>query len=235
MISGGVALAANEQLPDRASVLVLSTLHNFHEKVPGYGFDTLKKILEDLHPDILAVELTERDLASQRDQSIKQEYQRSVFPFLRAHPVSVITLEPEEPLYSKLAGDLRGAERALRRSSPAKFQALSAFEEDLWFGYLLPKLIKPCDANSRETDSLFEVKHRYQNMMFGPRYKAAWDGWNQYALDKIIAAARSNPGKKIVVLMGAEHGYWLRSRLGQNPYVQVLPNCAFEAQPNRVP
>src|ERR1035437_3473640 len=66
-------------------VAVISTLHQFHEKVPGYGFDTLREILEKLHPDVLAVELTAKDLDNRLSKSIKREYQRSVFPFLQEY------------------------------------------------------------------------------------------------------------------------------------------------------
>src|SRR5689334_1026619 len=64
----------------KTEVIVLSTLHQFHEQSKYYSFAMLSELIEKLRPDVLAVELTPADLASRREQKVKQEYQRSVFP-----------------------------------------------------------------------------------------------------------------------------------------------------------
>lgn len=226
LLSWSLTTAAASSSP-KASVAVLSTLHQFHEKVPGYGFETLHALLRQLKPDILAVELTAKDFASRKEQVVKQEYQRAVFPFLRDHRSLIVTLEPEEPRYSELVRLMRTSERELEEIAPQKAEALSLYAKEL-LGFLLSKWASPCDVNSAETDALFEVKHRYEDAVYGANYRDSWEGWNQYALNKIIDTARANPGKRIVVLMGAEHGYWLRNRLGQSVDVQLLARCAFE-------
>lgn len=211
----------------KATVTVLSTLHTFHARVPGYGFDVLKKLITRLNPDILAVELTDEGLTTRRDQGVKQEYQYSVFPLLENFKGSVITLEPEEPEYSKLGSQLRTAERELRENAPQKAQTLELYVDQL-YGVLLEKWRSPCDVNSSVTDTLFEVKHRYQDSLLGPAYRDSWERWNQHALDRVLAANRINPGKRILILMGAEHGYWLRKHLQSEDAVVLLPNCAFD-------
>lgn len=37
-----------------AEVMVLSTLHRLHERVPGYGYEELRRVVEELAPDVLA-------------------------------------------------------------------------------------------------------------------------------------------------------------------------------------
>jgi hypothetical protein len=217
---------AGTPVSPKASVVVLSTLHQLHRQVSAYGFDVLQNLLYKLNPDILAVELRSDDLTTRRDQSIKQEYQESVFPFLKTFSGSVVTLEPEEPMYSQWVAAKRAALKALQVTSPQKDDAIAIFDDEL-YKYLLAKWTSPCDVNSAETDSLFEVSHRYQFAVYDPAFREFWEKWNQYALEKILAAARANPGKRIVVLMGAEHGYWLRHHLRQTTYVQLEPNCAF--------
>src|SRR5689334_20822180 len=64
----------------KTEVIVLSTLHQFHEQSKFYSFAALSQLIEKLRPDVLAVELTPADLASRKEQKVKQEYRRSVFP-----------------------------------------------------------------------------------------------------------------------------------------------------------
>src|SRR5690242_10980705 len=81
----------------KTEVIVLSTLHQFHEHSKYYSFAILSELIEKLRPDVLAVELTPADLASRREQKVKQEYQRSVFPLADKHGYALVPLEPVEP------------------------------------------------------------------------------------------------------------------------------------------
>ena len=57
-----------------ATVVILSTLHRHHETVAGYSFDALTKIVEDLHPDVLVLELTQAEIERRAIQEYKSEY-----------------------------------------------------------------------------------------------------------------------------------------------------------------
>jgi len=101
-----------------AKVIVLSTLHQLHAQTDGYSFSDLADVIERLHPDILAVELTATDLESRREQPTKQEYHRSVFPLLDKHDYIVIPLEPPQPLYDELVSLFRQAQQELSEQNP---------------------------------------------------------------------------------------------------------------------
>jgi len=47
-------------------------------------------------------------------------------------------------------------------------------------------------------------------------------GLDQYFLQQIATAAKQNPGKRIVVIVGVEHGYWLREHSRKPGEVKVL-------------
>ena len=49
-----------------------------------------------------------------------------------------------------------------------------------------------------------------------------WEAWNQHFLQQILSAVSSYPGKRIVVIAGAEHGYWLREHLSTQSNVKLL-------------
>ncbi len=195
-----------------AEVIVLSTLHQLHAETDGYSFADLSDVIEQLDPDILAVELTATDLESRRDQPTKQEYQRSVFPLLDKHEYDVVPLEPPQPLYDELVSLFRQAQKDLSEQNPVGAESFGVYMDSL-FEYLSELWVSPAAVNSRATDILFESKHRFQSALFGPVDARAWERWNQHFLQQILRTAEASQDKRILVLVGAEHAYWLRAQL----------------------
>jgi len=212
-ISQGTASAAGP-----AEVIVLSTLHQLHAQTDGYSFADLSDVIEQLHPDILAVELTAVDLKSRREQSTKQEYQRAVFPLLDKHNYEVVPLEPPQPLYDELVSLFRKAQKDLSEQNPTGVDSFNLYMDSL-FEMLGERWVSPGAVNSRATDILFESKHRFQSALFGPEEAQAWQGWNQHFLQQILQTADAHPDERILVLVGVEHAYWLRSRLADSEVI----------------
>ena len=203
----------------KTEVIVLSTLHQFHDSVKRYDFAKLSEIIESLAPDVLAVEVTPSDLEQRKEQKIKQEYQKSVFPLLERHNFVVISLEPAEPKFSEL----------IKLKCESEAQEIDAEKGEAFGNYvsaLLKLLLKtwdsPAAVNSPLTDSLFASKHALQNEIYGAKEQRSWDGWNQYFLDVILQTVQNCPGKRLLILVGVEPGYWLRKRLKKYGEVNLL-------------
>jgi hypothetical protein len=212
--------------PERSEVFVLATLHQYHSETKYYSFETLSHIIEKLRPEILAVELTPADLLSRREQKTKQEYQKSIFPLIDKHKFETVPLEPAEPTFSEIISLIRDAEKNLREKSPEKAAAFSLYVETL-YDYLFKSWNSPLAVNSAQTDVLFEIKHNYQNAVYDENQTRGWESWNTHFLDKILEAANNNPGKRIVVTVGAEHAFWLRKKLRGNKSVSLLEAEAY--------
>jgi hypothetical protein len=221
-----------------AEVMVLSTLHQLHEQTEGYSFQDLSEIIEQLRPDILAVELTASDLQRRRDQSVKQEYQRSVFPLLDRHNYEVVPLEPSQPLYGELVGLMRAAQERLSEQHPDRLQSFNLYTESL-YQILTERWDSAAEVNSSTTDVLFDTKHRFQSAIFGPDEARVWEEWNRHFLKQILNTASANPGKRILVLVGAEHAYWLRAQLANSDVIlsdtELLLESLGRAEPEPEP
>jgi len=215
------AFSQSAKKPRKPEVFVLSTLHQFHGESKYYSFTTLSRIIEKLRPDILAVELTPADLASRREQKTKQEYQKSIFPLIDKHKYLTVALEPAEPKYSEIISLIRDSEKTLREKSPAQAEAFSLYVETL-YEFLFRTWDSPRAVNSAQTDAFFEVKHSFQNALYDEKQKQGWEAWNTHFLTTILETARNNPGKLIVVTVGAEHGFWLRKNLRKHKTVSLL-------------
>jgi hypothetical protein len=123
-------------------------------------------------------------------------------------------------------GLLRGAEDALQKTSPQKDEAFDTYNDKL-FKYLLAEWHSAADVNASWTDRLFAVKHAFQHSLYGSQEEQGWEGWNQYFLQQIVTAAKQNPGKRMVVIVGVEHGYWLREHLRNQDGVKLLDTSAL--------
>lgn len=201
-------------------VIVLATLHQLHAEVKGYSFQELGRTIEKIRPDVLAVELTPGDLGSRREQKTKVEYAQSVFPLIDKHKYRAVALEPTEPLFSELVGFARRSDSENREKHPEKVEAFSTYSKAL-YGYLLKHWDSVAAVNSKETDALFQVKHDYQNALFGETEAKVWTAWNAHFLERILLAAEENRGKRILVLVGAEHAYWLRERIANERGIKL--------------
>jgi hypothetical protein len=195
-------------------VHVVPTLHQHHAAAPGYGFDALTQLLERLRPEVLVVELTESAVRTRRAQRVKREYQLSVFPYAQRHAVPLVAMEPGEPVFDEFATRSLEAEQQFRERSPARYAEYERGVMDF-----LHELLQSCDTpaafNAEQVDRRFEEKHALENELFGAEYRDSWNRWNEHFAQTIAATARSHPASRVVALVGLEHSYWLRRRLGE--------------------
>jgi len=206
---------------DVMKVMVLSTLHQYHGHVDYYTYEHLAHIIRSFSPDVLAVELRPSDVESRTPQTIKQEYQKSVYPLIDKLKCEVIPLEPPEPKYSELIGMARESMEDVKKNNPAALEHFKLYVEAL-YGVLFNWWSSVLDVNSYETDRHFEIKRRYQNSLFGEKESRAWEKWNQYFLEQILKANEQRKDGKMLVLVGVEHSYWLRGELRKRHDVQLL-------------
>lgn len=204
-----------------SEVIVVSTLHQFHTQMDTYTFGDLAYLVERLSPDILALELTQADVAERRAQRIKQEYPRSIYPLLERQAYFVVPLEPDEPTFSELVSLQQSAVKDLLENEPGKYAVLNQHAQIL-LDYVLRHCTSAEAASSPTLDALCEVKHTLQEKVLGPRERDFWGAWNRFFLDKIVQTANDHAGKRIVIVVGFEHGYWLSKELAQMPAIKLL-------------
>jgi len=204
-----------------ATVVVLDTLHQMHAQVPAYGNTTLGHAVEYLKPDVLCVELQPEDLATRPPEKNKQEYPSVIYPLIDRHHYRVYPLEPAEPLFGALLAPYRNNAVAFSTREPARAEAFGKYSEGL-YAALQAHWTSAAAVNDEVTDTVFRAKHALQAALMGPAERDGWEAWNGHFLEVIQRAARENPGRRIVVTVGAEHGFWLREHLRGTAGVTLL-------------
>ena len=206
---------------EKTEVFVLSALHQYHGKDNTYTFERLSEIVEGYRPDVIVAELTPADLESRKEQKTKQEYQNSIFPAADKLKAKLVAMEPGEPMFSELVGLIRDSDSETREKHRDAADAFSKYTDSL-YDYLFSYWKSAAEVNSPRTDALFEVKHEFQNKVFGEKQERGWEGWNTHFLETILNAVKENPGKRIIVVVGAEHSYWLRKRLRVSDGIKLV-------------
>lgn len=204
----------------RPSVLVLSTLHEYHAQVPCYSFAALAAILERLAPDLVMLEVADEDLQLRRDERIKREYPEVVYPLLaRGVLAQARAMEPSGSVRAALIARIRAAAAAFENTPEG-----AAYQESVlrWLRELMSSWRSPADANSRATDDAVAAKKAGQNSLYPPDYSRCWDEWNEHFLARIVEAVHASRPALAVVLVGLEHSYWLRPRLAGRSDMTLL-------------
>lgn len=228
-----MALPAAAKAPP-AQVAVLATLHQLHATSPAYSFEALGRAIERLQPDVLCVELQPDDLQRRPAEATKQEYPDVVYPLIDRHHYRVYAMEPAEPVYSDILNPYIQAGHDFSVRAPEQAEAFSRYSDGAYIG-LQAYWASPARVNDAVTDSVLRAKHELQQAMVGDGERTGWERWNRQFLGVILQAAKENPGKRIVVIVGAEHGYWLRGHLAQAPGVQLLDTAELLREPAAKP
>ena len=204
-----------------AEVVVLATLHQSHDRVDGYGFSDLSQLISDIAPDVIAVELTGADIESRCEQAVKQEYERSVFPLLADYFFRLVPLEPDEPEFSDLVGKNRHSIEVVSQSDAEKHEAFGNYVADL-YSLLFEVWDSPLAVNSSYTDAVFRAKHAVQDVVYGTEQAEAWERWNSHFASVVLSTVRDGHSRRLLVLVGVEHAYWLRERLEREPALRLV-------------
>lgn len=206
---------------DSTEVIIVSALHQIHEEVEYFSFAELQRIIEALQPTILVLELTPTDLEAKKKQTVKMEYQEAIFPLIEKHGYPAVAMEPDEPLFSELVNKHRASIREAMDEDSLKVSAFSDYASKL-IETLKYTWDSAAAVNSAYTDKLFDAKHLLQNKVFGLKGEEVWNQWNMHFLETIKETAGEQQGGRVVVIVGAEHSYWLRQKLKADKSIKLL-------------
>ena len=205
----------------KAGIIILAALHQFHLKCDFYSLDHLRTIIENINPDIICVELTKKDLEENKDQTVKVEYSKCILPLAQEQGYKLIAMEPDEQEYSRVVDKYKSMNKKIASEEPHKIEIFNQYIEVL-YDYLFTYWNSPIDVNSSLTDALFEVKHKFQESLFGSTEKECWGEWNTNFLNTILETSKKYKGKKILVTVGVEHVYWLKKHLEGNSDIKLI-------------
>lgn len=215
-------------------VLVLPTIHAFHAKNERYTYDMVYRLIEAAKPDYVGVEIRSEDMALGRDYLLKnyphemvevaQQWGARAFGFdwlgddIAGKPLPDDWWESSSPI--------KHLERKLGSDRAYRSKALDAVRE----GRLeMVRTAAPESFNDGRYDALNETFYSLTaTLVLGSKYQPIADFYadRDRNIDENIAAfIKAHPGKRVVIVTGADHrGALLRYlQTAFGPQVKLLP------------
>jgi|GEM_PF-5538907 len=224
----------NKPLKPRPTEVVVLGIYHLRFNIVGFeamNAENLSLILCRLHPDIVAIEMNPNWLeAFERHESIPGASAEDFKKMVDSGEIGQVIL----PLAKKMGWQVRGitaesfeeSEKQKKNEASLKNQEhgkgiLDGFDRFISIFYEVVnrdfRTFETC--NNSEFDRLMEIKHKYTSSV---KYHY-WETRNNKIIENIRLLARKNPGKRIVVTIGSEHGYALRQKLALCPEISHVP------------
>ena len=197
-----------------SSVFVLGGIHQAHEEAEKYTYKRMGEIFDQLHPDVLCVEVEQKFLDDGSDKGMPLDFSKFIVPSARKLGVPIVGIDwwdktkgiQWEQLQAKAYSDpVISVEIAL---VGGLFQLLNA--------YFIEKDFQ--DINSPEITALWEAKNelkyevfrQHSEYQFIPKFEQERNG---HMVENVLKALVRHPGKRVMVAVGIDHKYFLEREL----------------------
>ena len=160
----------------------------------------LRSALAAVRPDIIAVDATEQIVRS--GQYYGTDIKWVVVPWAEERNIPVVPIGVEIEDYNQQVEDMLTQIRKDGLVKEYKF-----VEDNL---YSAQKAMKKTFKafNSAELESIWRRYHRDMQRIY--KRRTPWQQWNQKIADNLVELGNKNPGKRIAVVIGAAHCYYLK-------------------------
>ncbi len=208
------ACATIAERPEPARVLVIASLHGAHKDHPAYRYEHLYSAVRDFAPDLVAVEIRQEDLERGEDY-LARNYPLEMRELARAWSPQVRGIDWLGP---ELEGRPVPEDWWARRSEITRLQR--ALEEDPEVSTSQADLVQSeqmamvgsasaAELNDGRYDALARAYYNVlARSLAGTPYSALsafYAERDRRIADNVVRIVAENPGRRIAVIVGADH------------------------------
>ncbi len=200
---------------EQTEVIILGTMHLEPEEYPAYA-NRLGEVIKEIAPDIICSELSPEQLAGTQSCDSKPEQRDVVIPTAKRLGAQIVPIQPPTNEGLDFEDRFKAMDRELRLQKSCRqlleyLDRLAEQEAELWRDHM-----KNADCieyvQFNEYHVFPEARDTVEHQML-PQRSEFWTEWNEYFLRKIVETIDNNPGRRIMVIAGLWHKYWLWNRL----------------------
>ncbi len=188
------------------TIAVLGTLAEFHREPIPYNLTALVRLVADIHPDLLCLDMTTDQWHRQDFATLPPEYQEALLPLAEQTDMVVVPLAGQQHPPKPEASGWRGRVIAWLRSWLALIQRTAPGPDAINQGW-----------RHELANSLYGLTRR----LAGEVVQRAWDEHADHLTESVLAVARRDPGRRILVVVNVQHCHIIRHRLHHYPELQV--------------
>ncbi len=197
-----------ELLRPRTPVAVLGTLAEFHREPIPYNLKTLVRLVTDLNPDLLCLDIT-RDQWRRRDfEELPPEYREALLPLADQTDIVVVPIGGEQPAQEPTAAGWKGRVIAGLRS---------------WLAYLQRTSPGPAAINQGVRHHVADTLYSTINVLAGRIAQQARKAHTSHLIQQVVEVAHRDPGCRILVVVNVRYCHLIRPALKKYPEIEVVP------------
>lgn len=193
----------------KTRLALLSTLSDMHTQSIRYNLTALADILAQVAPDLLYVEVPQRDWELDHLDQAPVEVQRSLLPLAELSRTVVVPVAPDTRQFNDFAP------RTGWRASLARW-----LDQVLRWTQRRANTVEAIHAWPFE-GACHTLCHLSQ-LSWDAEARRAWEEQNQGMLDNIRQAIRRDPDHRILVAVQCQRIHWLAPRLKKLPDLEFV-------------
>ncbi|MBI4280467.1 MAG: hypothetical protein HY660_18595 [Armatimonadetes bacterium] len=196
----------------RNTVTVLGTLAEFHREPIPYNLGALVRLVSELRPDLLCLDIT-FDQWQRRDfGDLPPEYREALLPLAYQTDIVVVPIAGEHPPAEPAAGGWRGRIIALLRR---------------WLASLQRTAPGPTAFVGGPRHHLADLLYAVMAWLAGPHTYRAWKAYTNHLVREVLAVIRRDPGCRVLVAVNLRHCHHIRRALERHHEIRVVPYAQF--------
>ncbi len=191
---------------EQTRVAVIGTLAEFHCEPIPYDLGALVRLVTDMRPDLLCLDMTPEQWRRRDFGGLPPEYREALLPLAYQTDIVVVPIAGEHPPEEPSATGWRGRAIAIVRRWLASMQRTA------------PPVVVIEGFRHHVADLLYEVI----GWLAGPGTSRTWKAHAHYLSKKVLEVARRDPGRRVLVAVNLRHCHRIRPALRKHPEILVV-------------
>ncbi len=186
-------------------VAVLGTLAEFHKEPIPYDLNALVRLVSNLHPDLLCLDMTSEQWRQRDFGGLPPEYREALLPLAYQTDIVVAPIAGENPPAELSAVGWRaGAIATLRR----------------WLAILQRTAPGPDAINQGLRHHVADLLYSLSAWLDGPAARQKLRDHTERLTQAVLELARRDPDARILVVVNVRHCHIIRQALRKYPEIQ---------------
>ncbi len=192
---------------DRTPVAVLGTLAEFHREPIPYDLGALVRLVTDLRPDLLCLDLTVEQWQRQEFDDLPPEYREALLPLAHQTDIVVAPIAESRPPQEPSASGWRDTTIRLLRG---------------WLAALQRRAPSPAAINQGWRHHLANDFYSLIAWLGENNARRTWKAHTNHLWRQVLELAHRDPGRRILVVVNVRHCHHIRDALSKYPEIQVV-------------
>ncbi|MFQ5614583.1 MAG: hypothetical protein ACE5H9_20875 [Anaerolineae bacterium] len=193
---------------ERTRVAVLGTLAEFQRQPIPFDLPALVKLVSDLNPDLLCLDITPQQWQRRDFGDLPPEYREALLPLAHQTDIVVVPIAEAQPPQEPVAPGWRGRLIALLRQ---------------WLAAIQRTAPGPAAINQGWRHDLANVLYHLIAALAGGGAGQGWQTHRAHLSRQVLETARRDPGRRILVVVNVRHCHHIRPALKQYPEIEIVP------------